>query len=533
MGTGFSLTFSAMRVINDYNINPASNKIVRVCQQHLISRIIAISLSALALIDIAYHCCAFVITTIRQLSFEESLTHLKVAMLFRFTLLFGSLFYTLAPSQVKDAFENSFDKFVEGVLLSGSREIFFNGSRAGSTRSFTALSHFYKITESLPESVKKTMQPTLTMLKEARDFRIAMTPLNVDGLTTNTIYKFIDKHFQKFDKLPFAIREVALRVAMVAMAYFSIVLSFAEMEFFLIHCIIGMIGALQFLIGNDDFNLAVGVAPSAKINLKALLRSLCAIPACLTYGLIDPKTIQKLFYSPLVEDDSKRKANAIGDMLAKLVQKPDHASVMFPISTYTSNPETAAASHFYAILVTKLPDKKFRLSILDRGLGFRMIAGERKCHLDSSVENVDLKYVMDHLANVYEIDSFKGARKFYNEHKCKMNKDDPEYLSFLVAMYLPSYDDNVKKFESNHIRSHQKIGNCGISNVLGAVSFHMAMQKGDFQDKKDYKKFVYEFKKLVFKHRYLLNFRFGIRKGQDPIAAASANLARRAKACQR
>lgn len=108
---------------------------------------------------------------------------------------------------------------------------------------------------------------------------------------------------------------------------------------------------------------------------------------------------------------------------------------------------------------------------------------------------------------------------------CEALKEDLSAKLLYEMLNNPSNHTEITNFESHHVRRNQRIGNCGISSLLGGISFAHAMRTNNFQDKREYKKFVYALKQRANeRYGFLLNFHPAIRRTVDVSAVINKNL---------
>lgn len=542
--SSFSLAFPVIRLIHEHHKRPAENRLLRFAQQHLLDRILGTSLSALALLDVAYHLSAFVIKFIRapikaifqreKLSFHEAWIHLKIAALFRSTVLFGSLYYFVSPSSVSTLFENSLSRMVRALLLSGNPEVFIEPSKAGrmNTGGIGGISNhlptFMALVDKLAPKIKESMVNTISLMNESKEFGCAPLDRKVKASTLNID---LSESFKKFELPADAsfkdkfIVGMAERIFSVILGLISIPLVVSELIRFPIEVIFLCFEALEALVSNQESDLKTSLW-LFKLNLIGLVRLLLAIPLCATLGLYDPKKIQFLF-SPLYEGDEKEVIDSYKKLLRKIVQLPVEESVLIPLWSYTNNHnEIQESAHAFGFLITK-QNENYRLSIINRGFGaeYHPKRGENSKDVDFSWDNIDLEFLNSYL-KLHILTNNPKVQKIRGEG-VKLLKGNHLTSFVYVLLELIAQEQGAKQFESHHHKRLQRIGNCGISNLLGAMSFHSSMQGNDMQDKRKYKKFVYALKRNVFKdHGYLLDFDLAIKKDVQPAAVVKQTLSK-------
>lgn len=544
--SSFSLAFPVIRLIHEHHKKPAENRLLRFCQRQLLDRILGASLSALALLDVTYHLSAFAIKSIKapfkaifrkeKLSFQEAWIHLKIAALFRSTVLFGSIYYFFSPSSVSTLFENSLTKMVQGLLLSGSPDVFIDPKSAGemSSTGVGGISNhfptFIALVDKLPPEIKEPMQSTISLMKESIEFGHSRLDLQVKKFTYNSLYVGLSETFKEStlpadasfkDKLADGIGS---RIVSLILSLISIPIVLGEMINLPFQVIALCIEAIKALMSNQESDLKTSLW-LFKLNVISLVRFLLAIPLCATLGLLDPKKIEFLF-SPLYQGDDEIFKDSYKKLLTKIVQLPVDKSLFIPMKSEVDNYDAKVkdSNHAFGILVTKQKEN-YRLSIINRGFGaqYHPERGENSKDVDFSWDNIDLNFLNFYL----HILIFTNCPKFQKIRddlikQLKGNQLTTHVYGFLVFV---AEEKGAKKFESHHHKRLQRIGNCGVSFLLGAMSYHSSMQVNDMQDKRKYKKFVYALKEDTFReHGYLLDFDLAIKRGVQPAAVVQQTL---------
>lgn len=546
--SSFSLAFPVIQLIHEHHTLPAENRVLRFVQQQLLDRILGASLSSLALLDVTYHLSAFVIKSIKapfkaiylkeKLSFHEALIHLKIAALFRSTVLFGSINYFFSPSSVSTLFENSLTRMIRGLLLSGNPEVFINSKKAGAIRTtgiggvMNHVSLFMNLVDKLSPEIKESMQGTISLMKESMEFAHGKIDLRVKESTYNSLYEICSEGLTKFtppadaslkDKLQYG---VAIRSFSIFLALLSIPIAVFEI-IKLPFEILGL--CLEFgeaLVSNQESDLKTSLW-LFKLNLISKICFLLAIPLCLTLGLYDPKKIQFLF-SPLYSGDNEIIRDSYKKLFYKVAYLPVGKSVLIPLWSCTSNYDLIKkdSAHAFCILITR-QHENYRLSIINRGYGsgYHPKHDANNSDIDYSWDNMDLDFLNTYLqASIFT--NRPEVQKIREETAKKFKSD--QFTSFVYSfLYFLAEDNGGKRFESHHHKRLQRIGNCGVSSLLGAMSFHSSMQANDMQDKGKYKKLVYALKKNTFKnHGYLLDFDLSIKREVHPAAVVQQALSK-------
>jgi hypothetical protein len=249
-----------------------------------------------------------------------------------------------------------------------------------------------------------------------------------------------------------------------------------------------------------------------KLDLITLLRMYITFPLTMIGGIIDPFKVQHLFLSPLYKGDKKVTVDAMNLLFKKIEGLNTGKSTLVPLYTYTSDPNENQTHALY-VVITKQP-VNYRLSIINRGRASdcHRINDNDQNHMDGDVsyDNVPIKKIENYLNNLFDLKEFQNADAAY---KTVLGEQLQEIGAFRLMIYgLPALwtferESAIKQYKSKHARSRQKIGNCGISNFFGAISFHSSMQAADMRNKTSYKKFIYCHKKKIYEnYSYLLDF---------------------------
>lgn len=533
----FSLSLSLARTIHMHQTEPSKNRVIRFCQQELLDRVLGASFSALALLDISFHLTAATVKGLRAYyhifkfnepsSFKESIRHLKIASLFYPVLLKGSSLSIANPLNVKKIFSNPLAELVRALLLSGSPQVFQNPSLTGEVSHGNyaeILDEFLTHTQNLPQDIQDSMQDTLILVKEAIEdydlttFFYSHNEKLVHYWSLDFFYKKITSTFDQlrlnkkdsFNQI--CLKEIIVRVYIVGLSTLSLPLS-----------LISTIQAIA-LLNTAFFNLILeNVYRSelcwlAILNIVSSIRCLLAAPLCLTLGLFFPYQVQSLFFSPLYKNDHTQH-EIITKIIKKIENLSEGKSYLIPLMLNTADPSTNHVMHAWFVLVKKC-HSHYQLSIINRGFGSgsHPKRGKDKNDVDCSWANVEISFLQNYLSFLLKYQDISFAKKLLDF--CKDKLPDNYHLLLGLIYTTPDGDfristqdyqleltGNPLSFESHHIRSKQKIGNCAISNLLGSLSFHSAMQTGNFQDKRVYKKFIYTYKKMMLeKYDYLLDF---------------------------
>lgn len=550
--SSFSLAFPVIRLIHEHHTRPAENRLLRFGQQQLLDRILGASLSALALLDVAYHLSAFAIKSIKapvkaifhkeKLSFQEALIHLKIAALFRSTVLFGSLYYFVSPSSISTLFKNPLSTLVKGLLLSGCPEVFIDHRHPDGVYPdeiggiMNHVSTFMALVDKLSPEIKESMRSTISLLKESVEFGHAPLDFRVNEFTLNTLYKSWSELLEKYmvpadasfkDKLAYG---TAVRIISVFFSLISVPLVISELLIRLPSgVLISCLETFRTLMSNQESELVTSLW-LFKLNLISIVRLLLAIPLCATLGLYDPKKIQFLF-SPLYLGDEKTFDDSCKKLLSKIKQLPSGKSVFIPmVSESMDHGAKEKERHAFCILITKLKEN-YRLSIINRGKGtkYHPKRDEESRDVDFSWDNIDISFLDSYLhiltcTNIPRIQEIReeclnGMKllKLFNANQLTTFVYDFVLLQSVKFKARANESGGAKQFESHHHKRLQRIGNCPVSSLLGAISFHSSMHANNMQDKRKYKKFVYALKKNVFKdHGYLLDFDLAIKKDVRP-----------------
>lgn len=245
-----------------------------------------------------------------------------------------------------------------------------------------------------------------------------------------------------------------------------------------------------------------------------------------------------LLYSDQEAIKNNRKS-VLSKMFEKIEQLKTGESKLIFLRISIGDP-LIAAGHGYYLLVTKLAEN-YRLSILNRGFGneAHIKTLEGKINADYSLDSLNFNSLKTLIHLLVKLEEGTFAQEVFNKFKQdQISIDLFNAFYILLEEYLGNSKDQdgqikdsqalstIRLFDSQHHRTQQKIGNCGISSLLGAISFHQSTQTGNFQDKRVYKQFIYAYKKLVFdKYDYLLDFEFStLKKLSLPSLAASQKL---------
>lgn len=109
------------------------------------------------------------------------------------------------------------------------------------------------------------------------------------------------------------------------------------------------------------------------LNMFTLFRFFTAIPFCITIGLIDPFWVQSLFFSPIYKGDTAPEyrwddaKEAINQIRVKLELLPNGQSSLIPLSIPISVSSKIDNAHAIYLLITRLSENNYRLSIIDNG----------------------------------------------------------------------------------------------------------------------------------------------------------------------
>jgi len=561
----FSLSFPVARMIHHHHEMPSSNKVTRFCEQHLADRILALSLSALALYDATFHLTAALLKctlTIYKrclhgnaLNFEDANKHLKIILLFRKTVLYGTLSCFYNPSSIDKLLCNSHQRFACALLLSGHPEVATDSTGSGNIGMFH--DEFLELIRELPVETQNSLESTFKLVEEAKAFQAAFyAPLIYESqiykYTADDVYVNLSKEMRDFQSTDgnsikqLALRHLAPRIAIFSFSIFS--LSVATIALLTLARTATHLTAevLSFPFNSHQTQIKF-LSWCALINVAIVIRSVVAIPFCFILGLIAPYTIQSLFFSPLCQP-KENADKALLEVLNKIESLPTEANILLPLTTCVNDPSgiNNTLQHAYYILITKLPDN-YRLSIINRG-DFSEVHTKRgidKGDVDCTWDNLDFDFLKNYIPLVVKAKECNFANRFYKKY------DLANFLpSHLVADrkffselhggrpffdliygvpngkkaidfegYQPLIKTKVVCFESHHVRSKQKIGNCTISSLLGAISFHSAMQTKNPQNMLPYKKFSYAYKKLAYdKYAHLLDFDLRTNKTALPLS---------------
>lgn len=541
MNKSFSLTFPLIRMINEHQQNPHKNRIMLFSQQQLIDRIVALSLPLFAFFDVFFHLSASLVEGVyagyksliyqEVFSIDKAIRHFKIAWLFSQVIFIGAS-YAIEPRTIDTLFENSLTKFVRALLLSGSPEVFANPAKAGGTQLRKVLDVFCATVKQLSEDIRETMAETLKLVREANQFEITIKPKNPFlSLSCEHRFRDLEKSFKDLKAIEGSLftklfkKEIPARFRILME---SLLGSFAT-PILLLVSIGTLIKEVSIaLLTNQDTHIYT-ILWRIKLDLITLLRMYIAFPLTMIGGMINPFKVQSLFFSPLYKGDEKVKDEAVKLLFKKIKALKTRESALIPSFTYTDDPYTHE-THTYYILVTK-QDIHYRVSILNRGWGVNNHHPKDLNHSngDVSYDNFPFKKIKKYLTGLIELKKFEKAQDLY---KIGLDKIFQGASPFLVTLYgLPllwkfEKDSTITEFQSNHVRSHQKIGNCGIASLMAALSFHSSMQTGDMSNKTLYKSFIYSYKKMIFEnYNYLLDFDLQTKKnGELPSLSAERQL---------
>ena len=541
MNKSFSLAFPFIRVIHEHQQNPHENKIMRFCQQQLIDRVVALSLPLFASFDVFFHLSASLVEGVyaayksliyhEVFSIDKAIRHLKIVLLFT-EVIFTGASYVVKPHAINTIFVNSLTKFVRALLLSGSPEVFANSANAGGTKLKEVLDVFYATVKQLSEDIHETMAETLRVVKEAHQFEITITPKDPFlSLSCEHGFRRLEKSFEDLKAIEGNIftklfkREIPARFYILTMSLSGLLATPISL--------LASIGTLLrevsvALLTNQDTHIHT-ILWRIKLDLITLLRMYIAFPLTVIGGMLNPFKVQSLFFLPLYKGDEKVKDEAVKLLFKKIKVLKTRESALVPSFTYTDDPYKNQ-THAYYILVTK-QDIHYRVSIFNRGWG---VGSHRHNDLnqsngDVSYDNVPFKKIKKYLAALIELKEFQIANEAY---KTPLGETLQGIGPFKLMLYgVPALwrfeeGSTITEFQSNHVRSLQKIGNCGIANLMSAISFHSSMQTGDMSNKIPYKRFIYSYKKMIFEnYNYLLDFDLQAKKnGELPSSSAERQL---------
>lgn len=571
MSKGFSLSFSVIQRIHEHHVHPAENRAARFCQQELIDRVLVLSLSILAAVDIGFHVALFTLKTSRgiykailygePLSFDEAMRHLRIAWLFRSVLVFGSWAYLVKPSSISGIFESSLTDFTRALLLSGSPEICKDPCHTGGLCSLALFHHFCNLVEYLPEKIQLSMQHSLFLVREWQNFSEKCLPSYLDilaiDLTLNFFYEEVDNIFKKLRSVendPFTktlFKKILSRIVIVTLAPVSAFMAVVGIGLMIHNLLMLSLLKIKSLFSNQDFNIQLlKTKPrirALQLNATSIFLCLTAIPYCLTYGIYDPFKIQSLFYSSPLAAASlqihQQQSLALDELSQKIANLSPGASLLILISIPMRDPSIADGHHGYYLLITKAGEN-YILSLINRGDNRHSIARvDGKNDVDYSLSNVPLYPAVVLTRTLFATQYRKITHSWYKSNNGTtlldlaysllspdLLKEDIKKDSRLKELYQSC---NCTRFESNHSRRVQRIGNCGLSNLLGAISLHKSMEGRDIlkeekklQDKRVYKQFIYALKQLVFrKYSHLLDFDLTLHRDKElPSAVVWRNL---------
>jgi hypothetical protein len=541
MNKNFSLTFPLIRLIHEHHQNPHENRVMRFCQQQLIDRVVALSLPLFAFFDVLSHLSASLVEGVNAgykslinhevFSIDKAIRHLKIGWLFT-EVIFTGASYVIKPHTISTIFVNSLTQSVRALLLSGSPEVFVNSAKAGGTSLPELLEVFCAKVKQLPEDIQETMAETLKLVREANQFERTISPKDSYlSLSCEHGFRNLEESFENLKAIEGSIftklfkREIHARFDILMMALFGLFATPISL--------LASLGTLLrevsvALLTNQDTQIPT-ILWRIRLDLITLLRMYMTFPLTVIGGVIDPFKVQSLFFSPLYKGDEKVKDETVKLLFKKIKALKTRESALVPLFTYTDDPYKNRA-HGYYILVTK-QDVHYRVSIINRGWG----SESHRCNdlnqlnADVSYDNFPFKKIKEYLASLIALKEFHLASIVYKTTFVgRLQGIDPFKLMLYAIPALWSFEEGstIIEFQSNHVSSSQKIGNCGIANLMSAISFHSSTQTGDMSNKTPYKRFIYSYKKMMFEnYNYLLDFDLQVKKnGELPSSSAERQL---------
>lgn len=524
MVKSFSLTFPQIRWINDHQQNPHQDKFIRFCQQHILDRIVALSLPLFASLDVLFHLTVSVglgvfagyksLVYLEKFSIDSVKRHLKISWLFTKVIVSGAIF-ALNPHAIGHIFDNSISKYVRSLLLSGNPEIFVNPDTGGGIAPYDVLDVFCDTIKQLPEDIQFSMKETLKLVEETYQFEKSITPLDwLLFFSCENGFRRLEKNFETLKSIEGNLFTKLLKKEIPARfeIFMTTTLGLIATPFSLyisINILLSEIFRIFFTHYDTDIK---NIFWRLKLDLIALIRMYMTFPLALIGGMIDPFTVQRLLLSPLYKNDKKITEDTLNQLFKKIEKLNTGNSTLIPLTTYTSDPNKNETHGFY-IVITKQATN-YRLSIINRGWGSEghKLNDQDQNYLDGDVsyDDISIKIIVDYLSILFAAKDLEVANKAYKAdlpHRFKELGMFRFMIYFLPAIWAFKENSTQNVYKSKHARSPQKIGNCAASNLFGAISFHSAMQTGDMRNKAVYKKFIYYHKKQVYEnYGYLLDF---------------------------
>lgn len=533
----FSLAFPLTQMIYEHQQIPHKSKVIRFCQQQLIDRIITLSLPLFASFDVLFHLTASLaegacagykaFIYLEVFSFDKTMRHLKIAWLFT-KVIFTGPSYVINPYTIDTIFKNSLTRFIRALLLSGCPETFVDPTNTGGTEIRQVLDVMCSTMTQLPKATQETMAETLKLVKEAYQFEATIRPNDwFLSLSCEHGFRKVEETFRGLKAIEGSFFTKLLKRELYARLYiFMITLTgLLAIPFSLIVSTSLLLKEIIAALLPHQDTYIHSLLWRIKLDLIAVLRMYISFPFALVGGIIDPFKIQSLCFSPLYKGDKKVKDEAIKLLFKKIKDSKTKESVLVPLFTYTDDPHKGL-THAYCILVTK-QNNDYRISTLNRGWGMEMHRPDELNQLngDVSYDNVPFKKIKKHLTLLIDLKEFKAADEIYNgllDEKTKGYNPFLRILYRLPALWKSEEGSTVTEFQSNHSRSCQKISNCGVASLMAALSFHSSMQTGDTSNKTSYKKFIYSYKKLIYKkYNYLLDFDLQPKKSDELLSLSA------------
>lgn len=557
----FSLTIPIAKIIHIHHMEENKGKFTHFAKTQLIDRILGVSLSAFALIDFVWHASAVLLTGTfalgkaivkwESIDLNKTKNHLELTALFFFTLLFGSGIGLIAPSKVREIFYNKETHFASMVLFAGHSNIFKDKSKEGGFKTREGLECFNNIAQRVPKQVKQNLVSSLKIIKDAYRLEQKSDIENLlNGLTLKKTFESYHTFLSRMDNTKghcvkrFLFKEVITRISAVAFGLFSLLSLFQLSS----NLMIGIIGTpVVLLISSKDHTHLKIESLQLTTFFKRILRdifiSTLGIVLWPTVGFISP-SIAKLLLLKIDRTYSE-------EIAFKLKKLSVDESMCLPFSLITSvTKANKIGSHQIYLIIKKSPNEKFTVSIINRGalsdrhFPLRSLKKEADYTFED-VNEIDLKKYIDDLNVICHFDQIKKSvievLKLDSKHFDLVIKE-PDFLNEAIKYYIQEskksiYRKNLgRRIHSNHLKIPQRIGNCVISNLLGAISYHHAMEQRKIpnrvvDEKKEYKEFIYYFKKALFeKQKDRLFFSDNYVKGKNPLLIGRKQVA---KACKK
>jgi hypothetical protein len=543
--TDFSLTSRAASFINHQSNCKNNGAVIKFARQELLTRITALALPILALIDATVHTAGMVEATFYALykgilthqtpDFSTFLKHYRSVILFIRILIPLTFYGAIIPKQMLKILEDSDTECVNAILLSRAPEY----SKDCTVSDLAIVNYLKKQISEMDTEHLKGMEDSLTLLNHAKKYleqeklytiKKSMNKLKLTPTLKNWIGSLRDYDGALIPK--FLFKECLSRLLSLGLSLTCAVdvisTLFLDTLFMLALILIELI-MRKDIIGNYS-NII-------KLILSELRDTLINIAGTLTaslIGVIHPDTALKL-----VDQNSSwyKKFKFAGEdysesIVQDLTNLENGASQLIPVSFATNND-----SHIVYCLVRKI-NNTYEISILNKGFGLnqaelmltvlsllkkgfdipqpeeimdigRALNKEKKHATNFTFQNATKKQATAFIRSLTELTSksqseLTNLAKDSNLESFALNTLYPSHLRtgiHLTPLTAEIGANNLPDFKGSPgimTCTPQAIGDCPKSSLFAALYYHSAYQN-ESPNPKPYKQWIRHLKDKVLK----------------------------------